>query len=111
MVSDANSGQDAAERLRALGVPSVVVTLGAAGVVGADGDGPWSIPACPVVARDTTGAGDAFVGALAARLSRGESLRDAAAEAVRVAAWSVQRPGTQTSYPHSGDPLPGSLQD
>jgi ribokinase len=47
---------------------------------------------------DTTGAGDAFIGALAVRLREGDALRDAAAFAVRAAALSVTRPGTMPAY-------------
>jgi ribokinase len=52
---------------------------------------------------DTTGAGDAFIGSLAFCLARGESLTTAAQFANRVAAISVQFPGTQTSFPHAAD--------
>ncbi|NTW41985.1 MAG: ribokinase [Cellulomonadaceae bacterium] len=104
------AGPDAAlataHRLRAAGVPSVVVTLGSAGVVGSGADGDWALPARVVTARDTTGAGDAFVGALAARLSQGATLREATVTATAVAAFSVQRLGAQASYPWKDDPLP-----
>lgn len=92
--------------LRSLGVPSVVITLGRAGAVGAEAAGTWHVPARPVAARDTTGAGDAFVGALAAGLAQGTTLRDSAVAATRVAAYSVQRLGAQASYPWKDDPLP-----
>jgi len=95
-----------AQRLREIGARSVIVTLGRMGVVGAGPEGQWSEPARVVTARDTTGAGDAFVGALASRLARGKSLHDAAALAARVAAYSVQRLGAQVSYPWKDDPLP-----
>ncbi|WP_062521936.1 ribokinase [Demequina silvatica] len=97
---------DTALALRALGVPSVVVTLGSEGCLGVDESGPWTVPARPVAAVDTTGAGDAFVGALAAALARGTTLRDAATEATRVAAYSVQHPGAQPSYPTTDKELP-----
>jgi ribokinase len=92
--------------LRALGVPSVIITLGGKGAIGADGAGVWAVPGRRVTVRDTTGAGDAFVGALAARLARGDHLREAAITATRVAAYSVERLGAQVSYPWQGDPLP-----
>lgn len=100
------AGEDALNGLACLGIPSVVLTLGAAGVVGVDEVGSWSLPARPVTARDTTGAGDAFVGALAVGLARGESVREAALLATRVAAASVQQLGAQPSYPWQGDDLP-----
>lgn len=92
--------------LASLGIASVVMTLGPAGVVGLDATGVWSVPARSVTARDTTGAGDAFVGALAVGLSRSEPLRDAAMWATRVAAASVQRLGAQPSYPWKDETLP-----
>jgi ribokinase len=64
------------------------------------------MPARVVEARDTTGAGDAFVGALAGALAAGADLEPAAAHATRVAAASVTRLGAQPSYPWKGDPLP-----
>ncbi|TGO06512.1 ribokinase [Serinibacter arcticus] len=99
-------GPALARGLRALGVPSVVVTLGAAGAVGVEADGEWSVAGLRVPVRDTTGAGDAFVGALAASLARGSSLHDAARDATRVAAYSVQRLGAQDSYPDQEAELP-----
>lgn len=98
--------------LRRAGVPSVVVTVGEAGALVA-GDEPGvadgaviHVAAPRVDVRDTTGAGDAFVGALAARLAGGDGLLPAARVAVRVGAYSVSRDGAQPSYPAAGDPLP-----
>ena len=54
-----------------------------------------------VVAVDTTGAGDAFTGALAARLANGEDLVQAAEFAGKFAALTVQAHGAQASYPRS----------
>ncbi|WP_291378755.1 ribokinase [Demequina sp.] len=89
------------------GVPSVLTTLGAAGVIGGESaDGLWHEPARRVTPVDTTGAGDAFIGALAAELASGSGLRDAAKVANRVAAFSVQRHGTQGSYPDLTEELP-----
>lgn len=88
-------------RLLELGPRSVVVTLGARGAVLATTDrGTTHQVTAPVVEPvDTTGAGDAFTGALAASLSRGAALETAVAFAVRVATVSVTRPGAQPSYP------------
>lgn len=85
------------------GIRSVVITLGARGCLVADRSGVTMLPAAPVEAVDTTGAGDAFTGALAARLAAGDSLLAAAAHANRVAAHSVGRPGAQPSYPSQAE--------
>jgi ribokinase len=97
---------DAVTALASLGIRSVVVTLGTAGVIGIGHGRVWAMPARVVEARDTTGAGDAFVGALAGALAAGADLEPAAAHATRVAAASVTRLGAQPSYPWKGDPLP-----
>jgi len=54
---------------------------------------------CSLQAADTTGAGDAFVGALACRLRAGDDLTVAAGFATEVASVSVTKPGTMPSYP------------
>jgi ribokinase len=80
---------------------SVVITLGAAGLVAVTADGSAVRLQPPVIDRvvDTTGAGDAFVGVLAARLSRGDDLLDGADAAMRAASESVRHAGTAESYP------------
>jgi ribokinase len=52
---------------------------------------------------DTTGAGDAFTGALAWRLACGDTVPAAARVAVRVGALAVTRPGAQPSFPTAGE--------
>ncbi|MBZ4017977.1 ribokinase [Streptomyces purpurogeneiscleroticus] len=96
---------DWARALRELGARSVVVTLGGDGAYVLDADGEAAVPGVKVTAVDTTGAGDAFTGALATRLARGESLATAARYAVRVGAAAVTKPGAQPSYP-TPDELP-----
>ncbi len=96
-----------AEAMLAAGVPSVVITLGAQGAVAGHSAQVAAVSSPRVSAVDTTGAGDAFTGALAARLLAGDSLLDAAGHAVRVAAFSVGRAGAQPSYPATDDRLPG----
>jgi ribokinase len=93
------AGSTDPRRLLDLGPRSVVITLGARGAVLADGTGVHEIPAPSVKPVDTTGAGDAFTGALAVGLASGQDLVRAAELAVRVAAVSVTRRGAQPSYP------------
>lgn len=88
--------------LRAHGIASVVMTRGAQGALVSQEATQVVVPSVQVSALDATGAGDAFVGALAARLAAGESLEVAAAFAARFAADSVTRAGAQSSYPAKG---------
>ncbi|MEU5990470.1 ribokinase [Spirillospora sp. NPDC047418] len=92
------------------GPRSVVVTLGAGGVVVADGAGTTAIPSPRTEAVDTTGAGDAFTAALCLRLARGDALRDAARYATRAGAAAVRGRGAQSSFP-TEDELPDELPD
>lgn len=62
------------QRLLAGGSRAVVVTRGGAGVDVYTADGVTHVPAHPVAPVDTTGAGDAFCGALCARLAAGDDL-------------------------------------
>ncbi|HJZ89972.1 MAG TPA: ribokinase [Gemmataceae bacterium] len=89
----------AARLLRDRGPETVVVTLGERGALLVGAGEPVHIAPVPVTAVDTTGAGDAFCGALAAYLAEGETLIAAATKANRVAAMSVTRPGAQASFP------------
>lgn len=92
--------------LRAAGIPSAVLTLGADGSLVADQGGVRRIPPAPVEAVDTTGSGDAFIGALALGLARGDDLATAARLASRVGAFAATGEGAQPSYPTAADALP-----
>lgn len=97
-------GPDADLRgLLALGPKSAVVTLGARGCLVIEADGTHEIESPRVEAVDTTGAGDAFTGALAAELAKGADLVTAATLAVKVAAISVTKRGAQPSYPTTAE--------
>jgi ribokinase len=100
-VEGVDGALDAAPRLLALGPGSVVVTLGEDGAVFSDGESAQHLTAPKVEVVDTTGAGDAFVGALAARLAADVSLRDAVAYAVRAGAAAVTEAGAQGALPTS----------
>jgi ribokinase len=86
---------------------SAVVTLGERGALCVHSGTVTHVAAPTVSTVDTTGAGDAFVGALAVALARGLDLVAAARIATEVAAYSVTRRGAQPSYPTLAD-LPAS---
>lgn len=77
---------------------SIVVTLGPRGAVAADATGSWAVAAPSVDVVDTTGAGDAATGTLAAMLAEGRPLADAVRVAVAAGSLAVQRRGTVDSY-------------
>lgn len=90
-------------KLLDLGPRSAVVTLGSKGALVVEPSGTTEVTSPTVRAVDTTGAGDAFVGALVTRLAAGDDLVAASRQATRVAAVSVTRPGAQASYPTRGE--------
>ncbi|MFE5775276.1 ribokinase [Brachybacterium sp. NPDC056505] len=111
--------------LRRAGVRSVIMTRGSKGAIvsvertALDAGQATPIDVAPneevplrevgspsVPAVDTTGAGDAFVGALGVGIARGEDLVTASGFAVRVGAFAVTSAGAQPSYPWPEDALP-----
>jgi ribokinase len=98
-VVDVRTARLAASRIASLGPRAVIVTLGAAGAVLADGNYVSHLPAPQVTAIDTTGAGDAFNGALAVALAEGQPLASAIIFANRAAAFSTTGRGVRTSLP------------
>jgi ribokinase len=88
--------QDAAKELLRLGPASAVVTLGPTGAAVADSSGARLLPAVPVrKVVDTTGAGDAFAGALAAALAHGADLDAAVGAGLHAGAKAVGRRGAR----------------
>lgn len=81
------------------GVSTVVVTMGAAGSVAVQAGGALRMPAFPVEAIDTVGAGDAFSGALAACLAAGAPVEDALLVASATAGMTCTRPGAVDAMP------------
>jgi ribokinase len=81
------------------GVSTVVVTLGARGIRVVTRDGAVEIPPYAVRAVDTTGAGDAACGALAASLAAGSDVVTAARRAAAAGALAATRHGAVPSLP------------
>jgi ribokinase len=102
-VSTRDEVEAVARELMSRGAGSVVITLGERGCLVLTAEEATLVPAPTVEAVDTTGAGDAFIGSLAFFLARGDTLTAAAQRANRIAAISVQFPGTQTSFPRAAD--------
>ncbi len=94
---------EAARSLRARANRTICVTLGKRGVLALIGGEASMIAGRTVKAVDTTGAGDCFVGALAARLAGGTSLRDGLGYANAAASICVQRMGAAPSMPTAAE--------
>jgi len=89
-----------AAALQKLGSDNVIITLGSKGVHAALYGGDFTFPAEVVQAVDTTAAGDTFIGGFVAGLASGMDEAEAIQQGQRAAAWSVTKPGAQTSIPH-----------
>lgn len=100
LVGETDPGRAAALLRKQTGA-SVVVTLDADGavVLGCDDSGPRHVPSHPVPIHDTIGAGDAFCGALGARLAQGDDLYDAVLYSNAAGAICVTRTGASTGIP------------
>ncbi len=102
-VTDEKSARAASENLLARGVKAVILTMGSKGFLLKDTNQDTFVSAQKIDAVDSTAAGDAFTGSLAAGLAQGKSLLDAALFANYVAALSVTKMGAQSSMPTLGD--------
>jgi len=100
LIGELDDVETIADRLIALGVPNVVLTLGEKGAFLKGPSISRQVPAFqygPVV--ETTGAGDAFAGGFAVALAEKKSLEAATLYGCAVAGISVTRPGTAPSMP------------
>ncbi|SPE54690.1 ribokinase [Verrucomicrobia bacterium] len=98
-VKDDATAKEAAARLVAQGVRTVVMTLGARGALILSAAGAQFVAGFKVKAVDCTAAGDVFNGALAVALTEGQPLANAVRFANSAAAISVTRLGAQPSAP------------
>ncbi|HET9595146.1 MAG TPA: ribokinase [Anaeromyxobacteraceae bacterium] len=88
----------AARSLLARGIRTIIVTLGGEGALLVTEGGTRHVPPVRVKPVDTTGAGDAFIGSFAHFHAATRDVQEALRQAVRYAADSITRPGTQKSY-------------
>ncbi|MGF0237208.1 ribokinase [Rhodococcus sp. IEGM1300] len=102
-VDSLQTAEVAAAALVAKGAGKVIITLGAQGLLFANGVSVEHFPAPTVTAVDTTAAGDTFVGGFAAALACGESEAQAIRFGQVAAALSVTRAGAQPSIPTLSD--------
>ncbi len=101
VVDSPQSAQTAARSLVTRGIRHVIVTLGEHGALYVGEEGEFQVPGVRVEARDTTGAGDAFIGCFIHHWNRDRHIRQAMERAVAYSACSVMGLGTQSSYPDS----------
>ncbi len=90
------------------GASAVVTTLGSRGAAVVTGEGEWHQPAFSADVVDTTGAGDAFCGSLAARLAAGDELPSAVRFAAAAGALATTRHGAVPAMP-GGDQIAALL--
>lgn len=89
----------AARRIAANYDITCVVTLGNLGAIACSSEGTWEVKAMEIEAVDTTAAGDAFVGVLAASLDKGEEMPIALRRASVASGLACLNAGAQTSLP------------
>ena len=100
-VKDDDSAIEAARRIKAMGVDTVIITLGKRGCLVYEGENNhFFVDSFRVQAVDTTGAGDAFNGGFAHAIAEGMELKEAVRYGSAVAALSVTKVGTAPAMPY-----------
>jgi ribokinase len=98
-VRSIEQARECAAALLQKGFQKVILTLGARGSLLASVEGVELIPPFPITPKDTTGAGDAFIGSFSVFLAEGLPEKDALLRANLYAALSTTQVGTQKSFP------------
>lgn len=102
-VTDHASAALAAQVLKEKGIATVIITMGAQGVLLFHKNKFTHIESVKLEAVDTTAAGDVFNGALAVALAEGKEMEAAVSFACKAAAISVTRLGAQASAPYRNE--------
>lgn len=98
-VDDLNTAGDAGRALLDVGIPVIIITMGAQGALLVTRGESTPVPAREVKVVDTTAAGDAFVGGLVAALLKGFELPEAVRYATCAGTLATTVLGAQTSLP------------
>ncbi len=102
-ISNQRDAKKAADKLINLGIKKVIITLGEKGLFYSDSKEEIYLKASNVKAVDTTGAGDAFNGALAFSLSKEKPIKECLELANKVAGLSTLKLGAGDAMPFIGD--------
>ena len=102
-ITNEKKAKQAAEKLINLGIKKIIITLGEKGLFYSDGQEEIHLKASSVKAIDTTGAGDAFNGALAFSLSKGKPIKACLELANKAAGLSTTKLGAGDAMPFIKD--------
>lgn len=102
-VTDAVSAKEAAKAIHAFGPKTVIITMCDQGAFVSTENHQELVPTFPVKVVDTTAAGDAFCGALAAALARGEKMSAAIRFGCAAGALACTKLGAEPSLPQASE--------
>ncbi|MDA9078177.1 ribokinase [Pelagibacteraceae bacterium] len=102
-ITNEKEAKQAADKLINLGIKKIIITLGEKGLFYSDGQEEIHLKASSVKAIDTTGAGDAFNGALAFSLSKGKPIKACLELANKAAGLSTTKLGAGDAMPFIND--------
>ena len=102
-ITNEKEAKQAADKLINLGIKKIIITLGEKGLFYSDGQEDIHLKASSVKAIDTTGAGDAFNGALAFSLSKGKPMKACLELANKAAGLSTTKLGAGDAMPFIKD--------